>query len=128
MLVTSMGDKYIKWLSDLSKEDIKLAGGKGANLGEMFNAKFPVPPAFVATTDAFFHFLKETKLEQPIKDILNTIDVDETQDLTKKAQEIRDLITEAEIPEKLKEKSPKHTTTSTLISTKSKTPQAHSQS
>ena len=63
-----MGDSYIKWLSDLSKDDILLAGGKGANLGEMFGAGFPVPQAFVVTTDAFFYFLKEGKLEGKIKE------------------------------------------------------------
>jgi len=96
-----MGDKYIAWLSDLSKKDLKLAGGKGANLGEIFNAKFPVPQAFVVTTDAFFHFLKEAKLEQKIKDILNQIKVDETKALTTKAKEIRELITQSEMPQNL---------------------------
>ena len=103
MLVTSMGDNYIAWLSDLSKDNLKLAGGKGANLGEMFNAKFPVPQAFVVTTDAFFHFLKEAKLEQQIKDILNQIKVDETQSLTKKAKEIREIITNSEMPQNLQD-------------------------
>lgn len=96
-----MGDNYIKWLSDLSKKDLNLAGGKGANLGEIFNAKFPVPQAFVVTTDAFFYFIKETKLEQQIKDMLNQIKVDETKDLTKKAKEIRTLITDTEMPQNL---------------------------
>ncbi|MBU3923504.1 MAG: phosphoenolpyruvate synthase [Nanoarchaeota archaeon] len=96
-----MGDNYIAWLSNLSKADLNLAGGKGANLGEMYNNKFPVPPAFVVTTDAFFYFLKEAKLEQKIKDILNTIKVDNTDDLTQKAKEIRKLITESEMPENL---------------------------
>jgi pyruvate,water dikinase len=95
------GDKYITWLSDLSKDDLQLAGGKGANLGEMFNAKFPVPPAFVVTTDAFYFFLKEAKLEQEIKDLLNSIDIDNTDQLTEKATEIRKLVTDAEMPEKL---------------------------
>ena len=99
--MTKSGDKYIAWLSDLSKDDLQLAGGKGANLGEMFNAKFPVPPAFVITTDAFYFFLKEAKLEQPIKDILNKIDIDNTDELTVKAKEIRQLVTDAKIPEKL---------------------------
>jgi len=98
-----MGDKYIAWLSDLSKDNLKLAGGKGANLGEMFNAKFPVPPAFVVTTDTFYLFLKEAKLEQQIKDILNKIDVDNTDDLTTKAKEIRKLITDTEMPKKIEE-------------------------
>jgi pyruvate,water dikinase len=96
-----MGDNYIKWLSDLSKKDLQLAGGKGANLGEMFNAKFPVPQAFIATTDAFFFFLKEAKLEQKIKDIMNTIDVDNTEKLTERTKEIRELIINAEMPELL---------------------------
>ena len=96
-----MGDKYVAWLSDLSKADIKLAGGKGANLGEISNAKFPVPPAFVVTTTAFYLFLKEAKLEQSIKDILNKIDTDNTDDLTTKAKEIRELIINAPMPQKL---------------------------
>ena len=32
--------KFVKWFSELSKNDIKVAGGKGANLGEMYNNKF----------------------------------------------------------------------------------------
>jgi len=94
-----MGDKYIAWLSDLFKKDLQLAGGKGANLGEMFNAKFPVPQAFVVTTDAFYLFLKETKLEQQIKDIMHTIDVDNTEKLTERTKEIRELIINAKMPE-----------------------------
>ncbi len=96
-----MGDNYIKWLSNLSKDDASIAGGKGANLGEMFNSDFPVPPAFVITTEAFYHFLKETKLEQQIKDIAHSIDVDNTDKLTERSKEIRDLIINAEMPEKL---------------------------
>lgn len=96
-----MGDNYIKWLSDLSKNDIKLVGGKGANLGEMFNSKFPVPQAFVVTTDAFFYFLKETKIQDEIKSLLRKIDVDNTDDLTKKAEEIRNVIINAKMPEVL---------------------------
>ena len=96
-----MSDRYIAWLSDLSKKDLQLAGGKGANLGEMFNAKFPVPQAFVATTDAFFAFIKETKLKDKIREILNQIDVDNTDDLAKKSKEIRNLIIEADLDSSL---------------------------
>ncbi|MDD2444944.1 MAG: phosphoenolpyruvate synthase [Candidatus Nanoarchaeia archaeon] len=96
-----MGDTYIKWLSELNKKDIKLAGGKGANLGEIYNAKFPVPPAFVVTTDAFYYFLKKTNLEESIKQILSSINVDETYKLQEKAKEIRQIITETKMPEDL---------------------------
>lgn len=96
-----MGDNYIKWLSNLSKKDTSIAGGKGANLGEMFNAKFPVPPAFIITTTAFSYFLKETKLEQKIKDIAHSIDIENTEKLTERTNEIRELIIKAEMPAKL---------------------------
>jgi len=97
-----MGEDNIRWLSNISKEDIKLTGGKGANLGEIFNAKFPVPQAFVITTDAFHYFIKETKVKDHIREILNKIDVDDTDSLTKKAEEIRNIIIETEMPENLK--------------------------
>ncbi len=99
-----MGEKFIAWLSNLSKSDIKLVGGKGANLGEMYNLKFPVPQAFVVTTTAFFLFLKQLKLEQPIKDILHKIDVDNTTDLQEKSATIRNLISNAKMPKKLETK------------------------
>jgi len=98
-----MGDNYIKWLSDLSKNDIALAGGKGANLGEMYNSKMPVPPAFIVTTDAFFYFIDETGIRDKIRESLNRIDVNNIDDLSKKASEIRDLIVNSEIPKNLKE-------------------------
>src|SRR3989344_4835888 len=68
----------------------------------MYNAKFPVPQAFVITTDAFYHFLKETKLEKAIKDLLQKIDVDDTGKLSEYAKEIREAIIRAEMPKKLR--------------------------
>ncbi len=99
-----MGEKFVAWLSNLSKADIKLVGGKGANLGEMYNSSFPVPQAFCVTTDAFFYFLKQSKLEQKIKDIFHKIDVDKTEDLQKKSKEIREMISKAKMPKKLETK------------------------
>ncbi|RME58476.1 MAG: hypothetical protein D6790_11930, partial [Caldilineae bacterium] len=40
-------------LSQLTARDIPVAGGKGANLGELIQAGFPVPPGFVLTTAAY---------------------------------------------------------------------------
>ena len=37
----------------LGAQDLALAGGKGANLGELIRAGFPVPDGFVITTDAY---------------------------------------------------------------------------
>jgi pyruvate, water dikinase len=97
-----MGEDFIRWLSSLSRKDIALAGGKGASLGDMYNANMPVPNAFVVTTDAFFYFIDKTGLKDQIRLILNKIDVNNTDDLTKKAAEIRELVTNAEMPDNLK--------------------------
>src|SRR5207253_696733 len=40
-------------LSTLGAQDLTVAGGKGANLGELIRAGFPVPDGFVITTDAY---------------------------------------------------------------------------
>jgi phosphoenolpyruvate synthase/pyruvate phosphate dikinase len=44
---------YTTWFDEIRKDDIALAGGKGANLGELSRAGLPVPPGFVLTTTAY---------------------------------------------------------------------------
>lgn len=44
---------YIKALNEISKNNVKLVGGKGTSLGELTKAGFPVPPGFVITTEGF---------------------------------------------------------------------------
>ncbi|MFT4799839.1 MAG: pyruvate,water dikinase [Candidatus Azotimanducaceae bacterium] len=40
-------------LEEISRDQIAVAGGKGANLGELIQQKFPVPPGFVVTAGAY---------------------------------------------------------------------------
>jgi len=51
--------KAIVWFNEVTKEDIPLAGGKGANLGEMTKAHIPVPPGFIVTANAYYDFLRQ---------------------------------------------------------------------
>lgn len=95
------GEKQIAWLSTLSKADTALAGTKAADLGEMYNSKFPVPQAFTVTTEAFHSFLEQTKLKQKIKDTFNKIDENNTEDLQEKSKKIQNLIISAAMPTKL---------------------------
>ena len=48
-----MPTPLVAGLNHLSREDLELAGGKGANLGELLRAGFSVPPGFVVTTNAY---------------------------------------------------------------------------
>ncbi|MEN3299422.1 MAG: pyruvate, water dikinase, partial [Pseudonocardia sp.] len=45
--------RFIRRFDELARDDVDVAGGKGANLGELTRAGFPVPPGFVLTTDAY---------------------------------------------------------------------------
>ena len=54
------GSENILWFSDLSKSSIPEVGGKGANLGEMFNIKLPIPNGFCVTAYAYKVFLEST--------------------------------------------------------------------
>ena len=47
----------IRWFEDLQLRDVAVVGGKGANLGELTRAEFPVPKGFVVTSDAFLEAL-----------------------------------------------------------------------
>lgn len=44
---------FIKFFRDISKDDVLIAGGKGASLGEMSRAGLAVPPGFVVLAGAF---------------------------------------------------------------------------
>lgn len=94
--------KYILWLNQISKKSIGLAGGKGANLGEMVKIGLPVPPAFVITVDAFKDFLEKTGLKMNIYQILKKTDVHDPNSLAKNTEKIRNMIIKAKIPEEIK--------------------------
>lgn len=58
---------YTKNFENLSKNDVAIAGGKGASLGEMTRAGLHVPPGFVVLAAAFDRFLEETDLDAEIE-------------------------------------------------------------
>ncbi len=55
--------KFILPFNKLSKKDTKIAGGKGASLGEISKSGFLVPPGFVILATAFDRFLEETDID-----------------------------------------------------------------
>ncbi len=89
----------IAWFKDIKKEDVGTVGGKAANLGEMYNAKLPIPPGFVVTAQAFEKFLKSTRLNKKIFSKLDKIDIQDTEKLEKTAKEIQEMILDQEVPE-----------------------------
>ena len=62
---------------DIKKEDVSVAGGKGANLGEMTREKINVPAGFIVTTEAYKEFLRVNKITDIINNELNKAGNDE---------------------------------------------------
>ncbi|MBM3234523.1 phosphoenolpyruvate synthase [Candidatus Pacearchaeota archaeon] len=96
-------ESYVRWFSELGKEDTGIAGGKGANLGEMTKIGMPVPPGFVVLASAYSYFLQETQLEKKIYEILSKLDVDNTSELEEAAEKIHELIINAKMPDEIEE-------------------------
>jgi pyruvate,water dikinase len=92
---------YVKKFEELSKSDIGIAGGKGANLGELTQAGIPVPPGFVVTAQAYEYFMDEAGINNKVMSILDEIDINDTKALQAAAEEIKKIIVEAPIPEDL---------------------------
>ncbi len=92
---------HLKFFKDLHKTDVAIAGGKGASLGEMSNAKIPVPPGFVVLAGAFDRFLEETDLNAEIKARLAEVNPEDTNSVDKASNVIRDTIHDHEMPKDL---------------------------
>jgi len=93
--------KYCLNFSEIGKKDIPIAGGKGANLGEMYNAGFPVPPGFVVSSKAYFDFLDKSSLREKIKTETKNLNIQNTDSLEKSAKNIQVAIMEAKIPKEI---------------------------
>jgi pyruvate, water dikinase len=93
-----MSMDYVEFFEELKKEDVDIAGGKGANLGELTQAGIPVPPGFVITSATYQKFMDETGITQEILDILDALDVNNNKELQESARKIIKIITETEIP------------------------------
>ena len=94
--------KRIANVNELRVNDIPYVGGKGANLGELTSAGFPVPNAFVLTTTAYDHFLEKSKILAKIEKELASIKKGSDQTLTDASIRIRALFEQHEIPADLK--------------------------
>ena len=91
---------YVKNLSNVSKKDILLVGGKAANLGEMINAKLPVPKGYVLVADAYRIFVSYNKIDKEIEKLLIDLD-NNNKSIEKISNSIKVLFKQGIIPENL---------------------------
>jgi len=101
-MVSKTSKRFVMFLKELSKNEVTLAGGKGANLAEMYNLSLPVPDAFVVLADAYKFFIEKTGLKERIRNVLRGLDVNDTKQLERKTALIRKMIISTEMPKEIR--------------------------
>ncbi len=98
-------EPYVIKLDELGMEDVEIVGGKNASLGEMIrglsNLGVTVPGGFATTATAYRDFLNCNSLASRIGEVLDRLDVDEIEELTRAGRQIRSWILETPLPQAL---------------------------
>ena len=92
---------HTAWFDEIRKDDIALAGGKGANLGELSHAGLPVPPGFVITTTAYDAFVEANSIGDTIVGLASGIRADDPAGFDEVAERIRSLFSGSEVSEEM---------------------------
>ena len=90
-----MKKNYILFFEEISQKDLPLVGGKGANLGEMTRAGFPVPDGFCVTTESYKEFIEDNDLAEFISQVIQDASPDNISQL---GAQIREKVKQSEIP------------------------------
>lgn len=94
---------YIKWFDEIGKDDIPKVGGKGANLGELTHMGLPVPPGFCVTAGGYDKFIDYAELDEVVRFLMESVNVDDVDALTEASKAIQDKINMGEIFPQLEE-------------------------
>ncbi|AII59237.1 MAG: phosphoenolpyruvate synthase [Dehalococcoides mccartyi] len=95
------GHEAIVWFNEVTKNDIPLVGGKGANLGEMTGAGIPVPPGYIVTANAYFDFINSSNLRPSISKALESLDINDSKQLAVVANSVKEMIMATPLPAEL---------------------------
>jgi pyruvate,water dikinase len=102
-----MNTRFTLELNEVTLDDLKQVGGKNASLGEMIqnlsNLGINIPHGFAITVDAYWEFLKHNDLENSIRSIIQSIDMNNLVALRKGGMQVRQLIRNGKFPEQMEE-------------------------
>ena len=97
-----MGSKYIRWFDELGREDVGIAGGKNASLGEMARhlkrVGIRVPDGFATTVEAYRRFLEYNGLAPQVRARLDEIQKGASS-VASAGQSIRELFLSSQVPD-----------------------------
>jgi len=89
------------WFAEVGLGDVASVGGKGANLGELVGAGFPVPDGFVVTAHAYLDAMEAAGVRGDLMDRFSSIDTDDHAALAAESAVLMDTVVHAPVPEDL---------------------------
>ena len=95
------GSPLVAPLSYFKKDDLALAGGKAASLGELLNKGFAIPPGFVISTAAYDLFLQTNEGQTQLHRALTSLDADSPKSVADTSRKIGDIFQQISIPRQL---------------------------
>lgn len=98
-----MSERFCALFGEVCRDEVSLAGGKGANLGEMVQAGLPVPPGFVIFAQAYRDAVKSRGLDVQIDAMLAVADPASAEQLRRAEREIRGLFETVTISDELRQ-------------------------
>jgi pyruvate, water dikinase len=93
----------IRTFDTLSLTDADVAGGKGANLGELTRAGLPVPPGFVVTAAAFLAALDDRDVRTDLRAGATAVDTTDLDTLQSASGALQETVRRAGVPEWLRQ-------------------------
>jgi pyruvate,water dikinase len=97
-----MLEKQCTLFGEICRDDVPLAGGKGANLGDMTQADLPIPPGFVICAPAYRQVVESCGLDPRIKELLADLDYNSSDQLQETERQIRSLFEDIAINDELR--------------------------
>jgi pyruvate,water dikinase len=92
----------IRWFADIGKDDVGVAGGKGANLGELTRGGLPVPPGFVVTAQAYLEAMDAAGVRAHLGEVTAAVDTADATALAAASSELRELVHKAGLTDALR--------------------------
>jgi pyruvate,water dikinase len=92
----------IRFFEDLDVHSVEIAGGKGANLGELTRAGLPVPPGFVITAPAYLAAMDDGGVRDQLRTEAAVLDPDDVTALDLAAEHLQELVHKAGVSDRLR--------------------------
>jgi rifampicin phosphotransferase len=92
---------YTASFDEVGKDEFALAGGKGANLGELSRAGLPVPPGYVVTTAAYDTFVEVSGIKGEVVALASAPQAEDPAGFEEVSEGIRALFSGGRVPQEM---------------------------